>query len=145
MTERTLVDRGGDLATLIARVVVGGVFMAHGWPKMTDLGSTAQGFEAMGIPFPELAAIVGAVIEVGGGLALAVGFALPAAGILLALMMANAYFFAHVGDPLVGGFEMVLVLGVTALALGFVGGRYSLDRLMPWGRPRRTREPVHAS
>ncbi|MFC9090124.1 DoxX family protein [Nocardiopsis dassonvillei] len=146
MTENPLMSRVGDVVALLARVVVGVVFIAHGWPKMSDLEGTAQGFASMGIPFPQFAALLGASIEVGAGLALIVGFALPLAGILLAFMMAGAYFFAHVGDPLVGGFEFVLVLGAVALALGFTGGRLSVDRLMPWGRPRRrTPEPVPAS
>ncbi|GHC72036.1 membrane protein [Nocardiopsis terrae] len=132
----TLRSRLGDAAALLARVVLGVVFIAHGLPKMTDPGGTAQGFEAMGVPLPQFTALLGAAIEVGAGAALLVGFALPAAGLLLALMMASAYFFAHVGDPLVGGFELPLVLGAAALALGFSGGRYSVDSLLPWGRAR---------
>ncbi|WP_159941719.1 MULTISPECIES: DoxX family protein [unclassified Nocardiopsis] len=146
MTEKTLVSRVGDVTTLLARVAVGVVFIAHGWPKATDLDGTAQGFAALGIPFPGFAALLGAFIEVGGGLALIVGIALPLAGLLLAFMMANAYFFAHLGDPLVGGYEYLLILGACSLALGFTGGRYALDRLTPWGRPRRgTPEPAPAS
>lgn len=146
MTE-TLRLRISDVTTLLARVVVGIVFIAHGLPKATDLNGTAQGFEAMGIPFPTFSALLGVAIEVGAGIALIIGFALPVAGLALAFMMGAAYFFVHVGDPLVGGIELLLVLGVTALALGFSGGRYSVDRLLPWGRVRqesRTAESVPA-
>ncbi|MEU0492389.1 DoxX family protein [Nocardiopsis sp. NPDC006139] len=129
----------GDAAALIARVAVGVVFVAHGLPKAADLEGTAQGFASLGIPFPAFSALLGAVIEVGGGLALIVGLALPLAGLALAFMMANAYYFAHLGDPLVGGYEFLLVLGATSLALGFAGGRYSLDSLLPWGRRGRSR------
>ncbi|MFD6097559.1 DoxX family protein [Nocardiopsis flavescens] len=129
----------GDVAALIARVAVGVVFVAHGLPKATDLEGTTQGFASLGIPFPAFSALLGAVIEVGGGLALIVGLALPLAGLALAFMMANAYYFAHLGDPLVGGYEFLLVLGATSLALGFTGGRYSIDSLMPWGRRGRSR------
>ncbi|GAB3718112.1 DoxX family protein [Nocardiopsis oceani] len=135
MTE-TLRPRISDVTTLLARAVVGVVFIAHGLPKATDLDGTAQGFEVMGIPFPQFSALLGATIEVGAGVALIVGFALPAAGLLLAFMMGAAYYFAHVGDPLLGGYELLLVLGAAALALGFAGGRYQVDRLMPWGRIR---------
>ncbi|WP_150241443.1 DoxX family protein [Nocardiopsis quinghaiensis] len=146
MTERSRISGVGDATTLLARVAVGLVFVSHGWPKATDPAGTAQGFAALGIPFPQFSALLGAFIEVGAGLALIVGFALPLAGLLLAFMMANAYYFTHLGDPLVGGFEFPLVLGATALALGFAGGRYSLDRLMPWGRSHsRTSEPVPAA
>lgn len=136
-----------DAAALLARVVVGVVFIAHGLPKAADLAGTAQGFEAMGIPFPQFSAFLAVAIEVGAGVALIIGFALPLAGLALAFMMGAAYFFVHVGDPLVGGFELLLVLGVAALALGFSGGRYSVDRLLPWGRVRqeqRTTESVPA-
>ena len=148
MIEQTPKNRISDLTALLARVVVGVVFIAHGLPKATDLQGTAAGFEAMGIPFPQLAALLGAGIEVGAGAALLIGFALPVAGVLLALMMGSAYFFAHVGDPLVGGFEMVLVLAVAALALGFSGGRFAVDSMMPWGRRRvrsEEKETVHAA
>ncbi|MBR8743127.1 DoxX family protein [Nocardiopsis sp. MG754419] len=136
MTEQTSRVGISDVTTLLARVVVGVVFIAHGLPKATDLQGTAAGFESMGIPLPQVAALVGALIEVGAGAALLVGFALPVAGVLLALMMGGAYTFAHLDDPLVGGFEIVLVLGATALALGFSGGRLAVDRVMPWGRVR---------
>lgn len=148
MTEQTPRTMAGDLTALIARVVVGVVFIAHGLPKATDLEGTAGGFEAMGIPFPQFAALLGAGIEVGAGAALIVGFALPIVGVLLALMMGNAYFFAHVGDPLVGGFELLLVLAAAALALGFSGGRFAVDSVMPWGRRRVRSEDkatVHAA
>lgn len=148
MIEQTPKNRISDLTALLARVVVGVVFIAHGLPKATDLQGTAAGFEAMGIPFPQFAALLGAGIEVGAGAALLIGFALPVAGVLLALMMGSAYFFAHVGDPLVGGFEMVLVLAVAALALGFSGGRFAVDSMMPWGRRRvrsEEKEAVHAA
>lgn len=151
MPEKFFKSGISDATTLFARVVVGVVFISHGWPKATNLDGTAQGFASLGIPFPQLSALLGVFIEVGAGLALIIGFALPFAGVLLAFMMANAYYFAHLGDPLVGGFESLLVLGATGLALGFAGGRYSLDRLMPWGRRphrgsrHRTTESVSAS
>lgn len=144
MTDVTARRTGGqwavELSTLLARVAVGVVFAAHGWQKIEDgVGATAEFFASVGVPFPDVAAVVAMVIEFGGGLALALGFALPAVGVLLAAMMAGAYSFAHVGDPLydpTGGssFELPLVLGATALALGLVGGRFTVDRLLLWRR-----------
>ncbi|MDT0326913.1 DoxX family protein [Nocardiopsis lambiniae] len=137
--QRSIAPHVSDLTALLGRIVVGVVFIAHGLPKAMNPEGTAQGFAAMGIPFPTFSALLGAVIEVGGGLALIIGLALPLAGLALAFMMAGAYYFVHVGDPLVGGYELALVMGATALALGFSGGRYSLDRLLPWGRRGRSR------
>lgn len=146
MIEPSSKTRISDVTALLARVVVGVVFIAHGLPKAADLQGTAAGFESMGIPFPQLGALLAVGIEVGAGVALIVGFALPVAGVFLALMMGSAYYFAHVGDPLVGGFELPLLLGVSALALGFSGGRYCVDSVMPWSRGRsKKRIPAHAA
>ncbi|MDS1270868.1 DoxX family protein [Lipingzhangella sp. LS1_29] len=132
--------RIAEFTALLARIAVGVVFAAHGWQKIDDgVAGTAEFFGAVGVPAPEVAAVVAMVVEFGGGVALAVGFALPVTGTLLAAMMAGAYVFAHLGDPLydpAGGssFELPLVLGATALALGFLGGRLTVDRFFPWGR-----------
>ncbi|WP_067965263.1 DoxX family protein [Nocardiopsis trehalosi] len=127
-----------DVALLVARIAIGVIFAAHGWQKITGgVDGTAQGFAAMGVPLPEVAAVVAMAVEFGGGIALAVGFGLPVTGVLLAGMMAGAYVFGHLGTPLFaseGGFELVLALGVSALALGFTGGAFSVDRVLPWGR-----------
>ncbi|AFR05719.1 DoxX family protein [Nocardiopsis alba] len=144
MNEPTLRNRIGDLTALLARVCVGAVFIAHGMAKTTDFAGTTAGFDAMGVPFPGFSAALAVAIEVGAGAALMIGLLLPFAGVLLAAMMGNAYYFAHVGDPLLGGFELLLVLGVVSLALGFSGGRYALDTVLPWNR-RRTRETVPVS
>ncbi|MEV2278956.1 DoxX family protein [Nocardiopsis sp. NPDC049922] len=125
-----------DFTSLLARLVVGGVFIYQGWPKLMDPGGTAAYFEMMGIPMPQVAAVVGALVEVGGGIALIIGFLLPLAGILLALQMVGAYVFAHSGQAF-GEWLLVPVIGAAALALGFAGGRFALDRIMPWGRRRR--------
>lgn len=135
-----------DLVTLFARVVVGSVFIAHGLPKAADFPATVTAFGALGVPLPEIAVATAVVVETGGGVALIAGFLLPPVGVALAGMMGAAYYFAHLGDPLVGGYEILLVLGVSALALGFSGGRYCIDRLLPWGRGHRQGSaPVPAS
>jgi len=138
MSRRPFMSKAHDVTALAARAVVGVVFIAHGLPKATDAAGTAAGFEAMGIPVPEVAALVGAVIEVGFGVALIVGLLLPVTGVALAAMMGSAIAFAHVGDPLVGGYELPLILGLAALALGFSGGRLALDSLLPlpWNERR---------
>ncbi|GAA3727224.1 DoxX family protein [Salinactinospora qingdaonensis] len=127
-----------NVATLIARIAVGAVFIAHGGQKLTaGIDGTAGGFAGMGVPLPQVSAVVAILVEVSGGIALLIGFALPVVGIVLAAQMAAAYLFAHLGTPLLGGYELVLVLGAAALALGFRGGDLAVDRLLPWGRPHR--------
>ena len=119
-----------DVMNLIARVVVGGTFVAHAYQKfaINGMGATVEGFGAMGIPLPALAAWFTALVELFGGLALVVGVALPVAGALLALVMLGALVLAHSSAFFVanGGFEYVLVLAATSLALGFSGSRFTL-------------------
>lgn len=137
----TSMHRAGDATALIARIAIGTVFVLHGWHKLSGLDGTAESFAGLGLPMPQMAALLGVAIEMGGGILMAVGLLLPLAGIGLAAMMAAAYGLVHAGDPLIaqgGGpsFELVLVLGAAALAVGFNGGRFALDRLLPWSRPR---------
>ncbi|GAB2737084.1 DoxX family protein [Salinifilum aidingensis] len=125
-----------DLALLLARIALGVVFIAHGLQKFAQWGisGTTSSFAEMGVPVPGLAAWTAALVETLGGLALIAGAALPLAGVLLACTMLGAWLTAHTGQGLFvtdGGFEYVLVLAVAALALGFNGGAYALDRLGP--------------
>lgn len=138
MTDRSL--RISDLTALLARVAIGVTFVVHGLDKAADLEGTAGFFGSVGIPFPEYSALLGTGIETVGGALLILGLALPAVGPVLAAQMAVAIATVHAGQPLVGGYELPLVLGAAALALGFAGGRFALDRLLPWSRTRtRTR------
>ena len=123
-----------DVAALIGRIAVGIVFVAHGWQKWTEYGlaGTAGSFEKMGVPLPSVSAAFAATVELAGGLALIAGLALPIAGVLLAVNMAGAFVLVHASGPLIGqgGSELVIVLGAAALALGFNGGAYALDRVL---------------
>lgn len=123
-----------DVAALIGRLGVGIVFVAHGWQKWTEYGlaGTAGSFEKMGVPLPSVSAAFAATVELVGGLALIAGLALPIAGVLLAANMLGAWVLVHLPNGLLGegGAELVIVLGAAALALGFNGGAYSLDRVL---------------
>ncbi|WP_017541590.1 DoxX family protein [Nocardiopsis halophila] len=128
-----------DVTALIARIAVGVVFIAHGWQKVgMGLSGTAGMMEGMGVPAPQAAALFAIAVELGGGALLIAGLLQPVAGVLLALQMAGAVLFVHASAGLTGegGYEFPLVLGAAALALGFSGGRFALDRLLPWGRER---------
>ncbi|SFD85837.1 putative oxidoreductase [Actinopolyspora alba] len=124
-----------DLALLLGRVVLGIVFIAHGMQKFTQWGisGTTESFAGMDIPAPGVSAWFAALVETLGGIALILGVALPLAGVLLAAVMLGALFFVHLSQGFFtsgGGYEYVLVLAAAALALGFSGGNYSIDRLL---------------
>jgi putative oxidoreductase len=118
------------------RVAVGITFLMHGWQKLTDMGiaGTATFFGKLGVPAPELAAMMVTAVEIVGGIALIVGLASRWAVIPLAADMLAALFMFHlrrgffVGE---GGGEhaMLLLAGLVVLAL-YGSGALSVDGLV---------------
>lgn len=135
-----------DLAALIARIVLGVIFIAHGWQKLSDggLDAATAGFTSMGIPMARVAAAFSIVVEFGGGILLILGLLTPLVGLLLAVDMLGAFIFAHMRKGVFvseGGFELVGALGSAALLLAAGGaGRISLDHLIFGRRRDRRRE-----
>lgn len=135
--------RISDLVTLIGRIVLGVIFIAHGYQKFAQWGidGTAADFAEIGVPAPTLAAWYAALVELVGGAALVLGFALPVAGVLLALDMVGALIFVHLSRGFfitsgVFGYEFVLALAAATLVVGFNGGRFTLDRILFRNRAR---------
>ena len=125
-----------DIGILIARLVLGVIFLAHGLQKFNSWGyeGTKAGFEGMGVPAPAISAFVATWIEILGGLALILGVLVPVFGVLLFLLMLGAFFIVHVENGIYvgdGGFELVAALGAGALLLAAVGaGAFSIDRVL---------------
>lgn len=127
-----------DLAALIGRIGIGVVFLAHGLDKWDQgVGATADMLSGVGVPLPTLAAVFLIAVELVGSILFIVGAALPLVGIGYAIAGLGAVFFVHLDAGLTGagGYELVLVLALAGLALGFNGGRFSLDHLV-FGRKR---------
>ncbi|MFI6794632.1 DoxX family protein [Streptosporangium canum] len=139
-----------DLAALIARIVLGVVFIAHGWQKLSGGGvdAAAAGFTSMGIPMAHVAATFAIFVELAGGILLILGLLTPLVGLLLAVDMLGAFIFAHMRKGVFvseGGFELVGALGAAALLLAAGGaGRISLDHLIFGRRRDRRRESENA-
>jgi len=126
-----------DVVLLAARVVVGGIFVAHGWQKYDQgFAGTEQFLGGLGVPEPAIAAQVATYIELVGGALLAVGMFAPIAGVLLAGQMAGAIWYAHRTTEVFvdqGGWELPAALGAAALVLGLIApGRITLDQLLTW-------------
>lgn len=124
-----------DLAALIARIVVGVIFVAHGWQKWQNgLGATAQGFRQAGIPSPEFAAGYATVAETLGGACLILGFLVRVAALALLLNMIFAFIFVHAGHGIFvqnHGWELAGALGVVSLLLlALGGGRWGIDGII---------------
>ena len=124
-----------DIFLLIARIILGGVLIAHGWQKFNEwtIDGTASSFQEMGVPSPEISAQVATWFEIGGGAALILGLLVRLVGPVLFVQMAGAAWFAHRDSGIFvsdGGWEFVAVIGAAGLALSAAGaGRASLDHL----------------
>ena len=142
-TNQQTLDRALPWGITLLRVVVGFAFFMHGQQKLFQMGVEGVGgfFASLGIPAPELAAVVVSLVETVGGLALILGVLTRIVGVLLAADMLVAMLVVHrpngfyAGD---GGIELVLVLGAAALALAITGpGALAVDTLLPFGRGSR--------
>lgn len=133
-----------DVGLLLARLVIGAIFIVHGAQKVFQLGLPAvqQNFAGMHVPFPEITAPLVAFVELIGGILLVLGLLTPIAGVALAIDMLGAAIIVHLANGMFaenGGWETVAGLGAGALALAASGpGRFALDHLL-YGRFRERR------
>lgn len=124
-----------DGALLFLRLVIGAVFVAHGWDKifLTGVPESAAQFAEMGIPQAQMTVWLVAVVEIIAGALLILGLLGPfIAGVLIVEMFA-ALWFVHINNGLFvsnGGFEYALVMiAALSIVVTFGSGRASLDRV----------------
>ncbi|MFQ5810555.1 MAG: DoxX family protein [Armatimonadota bacterium] len=136
------------LGSLLARIALGVVFVAHGSQKLFGAfgghgpsGTIAFMHDSLGIP--AFLAVLAMVTEFFGGLAVLVGLFTRLAALGITCVMAVAVFKVHLSSGFfsqAGGFEYPFALGLLALALVFGGaGKWSLDAWLGcwWGGSRR--------
>src|SRR4051812_39326927 len=128
------------IALTILRVVVGFVFVMHGWQKF-EMGIPAiqSGFSQMGAPAAEITGVLVILLELVGGVMLIVGLLSRLIAALLTVEMLGAWIMVHTPQGFFvneGGFELVLVLAAASLTIALAGpGRLSLDYAL-FGRRR---------
>lgn len=134
-------------APVLLRLTIGYGFMAHGWAKLSrGPAGFARLLGQVGVPLPNAAAWVGALLELLGGAAVFLGAFVAVVGVPLIGMMLVAMFTVHLrygfssintiglspDGPLFGppGYEVNLlyIAGLMALMIGGAGA-FSIDRL----------------
>lgn len=122
-----------DLASLVLRLVVGLLFVYHGWPKVKNPKQTAAWVRSTGWTWAAGFAYAFTFLEFFGGIALIVGFLTQITAALFVLQMIATTIFSRVKlkKKLAGGWETDLLFLAGALALLLLGaGAWSLDALL---------------
>jgi len=144
--------RGGAL--LVARLVLATILVAHGWERwqVRGIGSQVDYLERFGTPYPLYATWGAILLELFGGLLLAVGAFTPlvALAVVVEQILIVAWTNWHQGLALLnpdgsyaGGFEYNLALAALALLLTVFGaGGASVDRLFRRRKRVPEEEPV---
>ena len=133
MNMQKLMKTNNSWGLCVLRVVTGIIYMGHGWPKVTSLGSRADWLGSIGIPLPGVAEYLVAGFEFVGG-------AMIIAGVFTRFVSAGQAFAMFIAVTLVhldngafgdGGYEWALLLMASSLALLSDGaGRWSIDRML---------------
>ena len=139
-----------DLALFVLRLVIGVVFIAHGWQKLFIFGpaGAGAGFAAMGVPLPSIMGPLVGVVECVCGAAVIFGVLTRVTSLALACDVLGAIVFFHAkhGFFVPMGIEFVLTLFGSAITLWLAGpGEFSIDALVARRRADAAVQPTYRS
>ena len=119
-----------DAAALILRIIFGGMFIYHGWPKLENYDMMLQMFgDPIGIG-TQLSLILVIFAEFFCGIFILLGFATRFAVIPVFITMLVAYFVAHAQDEFMKKMLPFVYLFLCVVVFILGSGKYSLDSLV---------------
>jgi putative oxidoreductase len=129
-------SEGGVL--LLGRVLIAALFIPAGWGHLTGVSGFAQYLASTGVPGPAIAwAVVGAVVEFFGSLALLVGFQTRYAALglavftLIAALLGHPYWSADAASmrgQLAHFYKDIAIIGGLLFVFARGAGPLSVDR-----------------
>jgi putative oxidoreductase len=126
-----------DLLALVGRILLAAMFVISGYGKLTGFDGTVGYIASKGLPMAQVLAAVAILIEVGGGLAIVIGWKTRWAALALVvfLIVISPIFHNYWAVPpeqmqgqQINFMKNLTILGGMLLLLGFGPGRYSLDK-----------------
>ncbi|WP_448204001.1 DoxX family protein [Azospirillum sp. sgz302134] len=127
-----------DLLLLVARLLIGAIFVQSGFGKLMNLGGFAGSLASQGLPAPTLLAALGGAVEFFGGLAVVLGLwtRLAAAAVIvftiMATLIAHRYWeLPPEAQPMqrIQFMKNVAIIGGFFALVAAGAGRFSLDGL----------------
>ncbi len=120
-----------DAILLVGRLFYSSLFLLYGWFKLTGYAGAVGYMTKLGMPVPNLFAILSVVIELGGGLLILIGYQFRWVMLGFALYALVAALIAHTdfanGAQLVNFMKNMGIVG-GSLAFAVSGaGAYSVD------------------
>jgi putative oxidoreductase len=120
-----------DVITVVGRVLIAAIFLLSGLSKLAAPSYTVGYITSVGLPVPWLGYAIAVAIEIGGSLALIVGYqARVTAALLAAFSIATALaFHNHLADQnqFIHFLKNLSMAGGLLQVVTFGAGRFSLD------------------
>ncbi len=122
-------DQVNTIVSTIARVLVAYIFIVAGYGKISDYAATAGYMEAMGVPSALLPLTI--LVELGGGLALLLGFQTRFAAFGLAVFSLITAFIFHSGvEDAINLMKNLSMAGGLFFVMLHGAGKLSIDHLI---------------
>ena len=118
-----------SLIFLILRLILGLVFLYHGFNKIIKLSSWTESMEKKGIH--SIISVLAAIFEFILGLCLCFGFFTKYAAVGAALFMVAAIYLSHIKDPIKKYVYQITLLLIAVLICIDGPGIYSIDKVKP--------------
>jgi len=126
-----------DWATLLGRMLLALLFVISGFGKIPGFQGTVGHIASKGLPLPQVLAALAVLCELGGGIAIALGWKtrwVAAAMILFMIVITPIFhnFWAAPPDQVINQqtnfMKNVSILGGFLILFAFGPGRYSIDK-----------------
>ena len=126
-----------NAAALVGRILLALIFITSGWGKISGFEGTVGYIASKNLPLPQLGAIIAIVVELGGGILLAIGYKARWAALVIAIFTLAAGVLFHnywaveaaqkMGQQ-INFWKNVSIAGGMLMVFAFGPGAWSLDR-----------------
>jgi len=132
---------------LISRLLMMILFINFGAQKLLDYSATVGYFVHLGVPLPYIATLIAIIMELGVGIAIALGLFVRPFAILLAIYTLATGVLGHPFWSMAGAdqfeaeinfFKNISIMSGLFLLYVTGAGRFSLDQILGWARPDTT-------